>query len=62
MVLRRVVPPALLFLTLGSGSGYGYGQDILRYRFQLYDEDDGRNVAVVTTEHDIDDYTPDFRD
>lgn len=38
MVFRRIIFPALPVLTMGSS----YGQDILRYRFQLYDEEDGR--------------------
>ncbi|MFT6498098.1 MAG: hypothetical protein ACJAT6_000222 [Akkermansiaceae bacterium] len=38
MVFRRIVYPALPVLTMSSS----YGQEILRYRFQLYDEEDGR--------------------
>lgn len=38
MKFRHFVYPALPVVTLGSSQG----QDILRYRFQLYDEEDGR--------------------
>lgn len=38
MRFRHFVYPALPVVTLGSSQG----QDILRYRFQLYDEEDGR--------------------
>ncbi|MFT6575613.1 MAG: hypothetical protein ACJA16_003817, partial [Akkermansiaceae bacterium] len=38
MTFSRIVFPALPALTMGSSDG----QDILRYRFQLYDEADGR--------------------
>lgn len=38
MVFRRALYPALPVLSIGTGSS----QEVLRYRYQFYDEDDGR--------------------